>query len=95
MAILRRIIGFLALGLFVVGEVHAFWVLRPMHDLDHALIVFGDDSLVPLQFRLASYRAGAGAFEDPGFLIPSAFGLILAIFWVMRMTARIVAAVNS
>ena len=62
MTLLRRAFGVLAWALFIAGELHAFWVLHPLSNLDHAWMVFADDSIVPFQFRLASYRAGAGDF---------------------------------
>ena len=88
MTLLRRAFGVLAWALFIAGELHAFWVLRPLRNLDHAWIVFADDSIVPFQFRLASYRAGAGAFGDPGCLLPAAFGLALAGYLVLRRAAK-------
>lgn len=92
MTLLRRVFAILAWVIFITGELHAFWVLRPMSNLDHALMVFGDGSIVPFQFRLASYRAGAGAFGDPGFLFPAAFGLTLAVYLVIRKFSRRVPA---
>jgi|GEM_PF-6599055 len=94
MPLLRRAFGVLALALFIAGELHAFWVLHPMTNIDHAWIV-ADDSIVPFQFRLASYRVGAGAFGDPGFLIPAAFGLALAVYLVLRKVSMNVPALLS
>ena len=93
--LLRRVFAILAWVLFITGELHAFWVLRPMSNLDHALMVFGDGSIVPFQFRLASYRAGAGAFGDPGFLLPVAFGLTLAVYLVLRRVSKKVFATDQ
>lgn len=84
MRLLCRIIGFLTLGLFLVAEAHALWVLRPMSQLGEALIVFGDDALVPFQLRLASYCAGALDFANSGFLLPAAFGLSLGVWLLLR-----------
>jgi len=88
MTFLRRAFGVLAWLLFIAGEIHALWVLCPLSNIDHAWILFANDSLVPFQFQLASYRAGAGAFGDPGFLIPAAFGLALAVYLVLRRASR-------
>lgn len=92
MTLLRRTFGVLAWVLFIAGELHAFWVLRPMSNIDHAWIAFADDSIVPFQFRLASYRARVVAFGDPGFLIPAALGLSLAVYLVMRKASKKVPA---
>jgi len=86
--LLRRTFAALAWALFIAGELHAFWVLRPWSNLDHAWMVFADDSIVPFQFRLASYRAGAGDFGDPGVLIPASFGLAMAGYLVLRRASK-------
>lgn len=88
MTLLRRTFAALAWLLFIAGELHACWVLRPWSNLDHAWMVFGNDSIVPYQFRLASYRAGAGALGDPGFLIPASFGVALAGYLVLRRASK-------
>lgn len=68
----RTALGFLALGLFLVAEAHAFGVLRPFDNVDHAWI-FSGESLVPLQFRLLAYHLGAGDFRSLEVLLPLAF----------------------
>ena len=76
----RRGLGFLALVWFLAGELHAFWVLRQFDNANHA-VMFWIDSIIPMQFRLMAYRAGAGCYQDPGFLLPAGF-MMLLILWL-------------
>jgi hypothetical protein len=43
------------------------------------------DSMVPMQFRLMSYRAGGGTFRDLGFLLPAITLLTLGFTLVCGM----------
>ena len=81
--VVESIFVFLAMGIFIVGEVHAYVVLQPFSNIDHALI-FSMDSVVPMQFRLMAYRMGGGQFGDPGVLLPLAGFFVVGIFALSR-----------
>ena len=75
-------LGILSTGLFLAAEIHAWWVITPKGILcenpDFG-VMWNMDSMVPMQFRLMSYRAGGGAFRDLGFLLPAAALLTLGL----------------
>ena len=88
-------LGILSFCLFLVAEIHAWWVITPKGILcenpDFG-VMWHMDSMMPMQFRLMSYQAGGGAFRDLGFLLPSAalfaLGLTLAIGMGMQYLER-------
>ena len=84
-------LGVLDIALFLGAEIHAWWVVSPTGVLcenpDFG-VMWHQDSMVPMQIRLMSYRAGAGDFRDWGFLLPSAALLALGSILLIGMGAN-------
>ena len=84
-------LGILTACLFLAAEIHAWGVIAPKGILcenpDFG-VMWHMESMVPMQFRLMSYRAGAGAIRDLGFLLPAAALLALGITLVMHHLAE-------
>jgi hypothetical protein len=75
-------LGTLSFALFLAAEIHAWGVVTPKGILcenpDFG-VMWHMDSMVPMQFRLMSYRAGGGEFRNLGFLLPSAALFVLGL----------------
>ena len=84
-------LGVMDFALFLAAEIHAWWVISPTGILcenpDFG-VMWHQDSMVPMQFRLMSYRAGAGDFRDWGFLLPAAALIALGSILLIGMGAN-------
>jgi hypothetical protein len=82
-------LGILSAGLFLAAEAHAWWVIAPggiLCENPDFGVMWHMDSMVPMQFRLMSYRAGGGAFGKLGFLLPASALLALGFTLVIGMS---------